>query len=180
MACACPESFRKACQDILAAVDAANLDLPGSVVITIENGKGEPETSPLMKSVLAKTLPVFKAEQEEQYVLGIVLEPLKEMGETDSQNDLYSAENVRKAAYTFMEEFSNMGVQHSELANDKIKILESWIQREDALIEGAQVTKGTWLMGLHIVDADLWAKVKKGDITGLSIGGVASRTPVTE
>lgn len=178
-ACACQTaSFSKACQDILAAVDAAKLDLPDSIVITIENGKGDVETSPLMKSVLARTLPVFKT-QEEQYVLGIVLEPLKEMGKTDSQKDLYSAEEVRKAAYGFMEEFANMGVQHTELANDKIKILETWIQREDATIEGVEVTKGTWLMGVRIVDADLWARVKKGDITGFSIGGIASRTPVS-
>jgi hypothetical protein len=187
-ACSCQstaakgKSFSKACQDILAAVDAAKLDLPASIVITIENGNGEDETnqhkaSPLMKSVLGRTLPVFKT-QEEKYVLGIVLEPLKEMGETDSQKDLYSAEEVRKAAYLFMEEFADMGVQHTELANDKLKILESWIQREDAVIEGVKVIKGTWLMGVRVVDDTLWEKVKKGEITGFSIGGIASRTPV--
>jgi len=181
--CSCEASFSKACSDIIAAVDAANLDLPPSIKISIENvdKAGEHETTDLMKSILARRVSaivsVTKAE-DEKYALGIVLEPLKEMGKTDSQNDLYSADEVKKAAYLFMEEFANMGVQHTELANSKIKILETWIQREDATIEGTAVTKGTWMMAVRFLDDELWTKVKKGEITGFSIGGIASRTPV--
>jgi DNA adenine methylase len=176
-ACACKSvAFQKACDSIVAALDRADLDLPESIRLTIEDAS-EPATSPLMKSILGRTLPVIKT-QEEKFALGIVLEPLKEMGQTDSQNDLYSAEEVRKAAHVFMEEFADMGVQHTEIANSKIKILESWIQRDDAVIEGTAVTKGTWMMAVRFVDDDLWTKVKKGEITGFSIGGIASRTPV--
>ena len=49
-------AFAKACGEILDAVDAANLDLPSSVKITIEDGSAEPETSGLMKSVLAREI----------------------------------------------------------------------------------------------------------------------------
>lgn len=176
--CSCKvAAFDKACSDIVKAIDAAGIELPEACRITIERATAEPETSPLMKSVLGRTLPVIKT-QDEKYALGIVLEPLKEMGQMDSQNDLYSAAEVKKAAYLFMEEFANMGVQHTELANSKIKILESWIQRDDAVIEGTSVTKGTWMMAVRFIDDDLWTKVKKGEITGFSIGGIASRTPV--
>lgn len=117
-------------------------------------------------------------DEEERYVLGIVLEPTLEMGEPDSQGDLYSAEEVRKAAYGFMENSQAFKIQHKEDAGDRIKILESWLAREDATIEGQKVVKGTWLLGVRIVDDALWAAVKDGSFTGFSIGGVATRTPL--
>lgn len=168
------EEFAKACDAVEVALKA--LSLPASVLVTLEEPKTS-QTSTLMKRVLGATLPVIKT-KEEKYALGIVLEPLKEMGQVDAQNDLYSAEEVKKAAHLFMEEFANMGVQHTELANSRIRILETWIQRDDAVIEGVTVTKGTWLMAVKFIDDELWEKVKKGEITGFSIGGKASRTPV--
>ncbi len=117
-------------------------------------------------------------EEEERYVLGIVLEPTLEMNAPDSQGDVYSAEEVRLAALSFMEDYQIMGVQHKEEAAGRIKILESWIQRDDAVIEGQTVVKGTWMLGARIVDDDLWLAVKEGRITGWSIGGVAQRTPL--
>lgn len=135
--------------------------------------KVEPEE--LTKSVirLIKTI-------EERYVLGIVLEPTLEMNEADSQGDVYSAEEVRKAAYGYMENQGILGIQHKEAADGKIKILESWVQRGDTTIEGQPVKDGTWLLGVRVVDDDLWQAVKDGKFTGFSIGGVANRTPIGE
>lgn len=132
-------------------------------------------------SRIEKTVRLIKAavpDDEERYVLGIVLEPTKEMGEADSQGDLYSADEVRQAAYRFMEKSQTMGIQHKEAAGDRIKVLESWIAREDATIEGEPVVAGSWLLGVRIVDDDLWAAVKAGEFTGFSIGGAANRTPI--
>ena len=147
--------------------------------IGIEFAKTEFDSDPLPDSttIVTKAVRIFKT-TEERYVLGIVLEPTLEMGEADSQGDVYSAEEVRKAAYGFMENSQEMGIQHNQKAGDKIKVLESWIQREDATIEGQKVTKGTWLLGARITDDDLWEAVKNGDFTGWSIGGVATRTPL--
>jgi hypothetical protein len=36
---------------------------------------------------------------------------------------------------------------------------------------------GTWLVGYYIPDDDLWAKAKRGELTGLSIGGFAQKQP---
>lgn len=129
---------------------------------------------------VTKSVKIWKSTTEERYVLGIVLEPTKEMGEADSQGDVYSAEEIRQAAYRFMEKSQTMGIQHKEAAGDRIKVLESWIAREDATIEGQPVVAGTWLLGARIVDDELWEAVKNGDFTGWSIGGVANRTPLDE
>ena len=41
-------------------------------------------------------------------------------------------------------------------------------------MRGKTVVKGTWIMTVKVTDDELWAMCKSGDITGFSIGGVAS------
>lgn len=110
---------------------------------------------------------------EERYVLGIVLEPETE----DSQSDIYSADEVRKAAHDFMANFQNIGLMHRTIINGKAQILESYLAPATFKIDGQSVKKGTWLFGVRVSDDDLWAEVKDGGLTGFSIGGSAVRTP---
>jgi hypothetical protein len=42
-------------------------------------------------------------------------------------------------------------------------------------VGGSDVPEGTWLMGLRVNDDGLWADVKAGKLTGLSIGGFAKK-----
>lgn len=110
---------------------------------------------------------------EERYVFGVVLEP----DVVDSQNDTYSAEEVRKAAHRFMEAHAQLGKQHSEIVTGKLKILESYVAPVDFAV-GEQVIKaGTWLLAIRVVDDELWTAVKAGSFTGFSIGGTAIRQP---
>lgn len=111
---------------------------------------------------------------EEHYVLGVVLEP-----ETlDSQGDIYSASEIRKSAHLFMQNFANIGLQHDGHINEKAKILESYIAPTDFTLNDQVIKCGTWLLGARILDEDLWQAIKKGEITGWSIGGSAIRTPL--
>jgi DNA adenine methylase len=135
-----------------------------------------PSTRPSTGPSIERNVRVCKTEQlgEERYVLGVVLEP----DTVDSQGDIYSAETVRQTAYKFMEEYENIGLQHSGLINDKVKILESWIQRDDSNIGGQLVKAGTWMLAVRVLDDELWAAVKDGRITGFSIGGTGKRLPL--
>ena len=36
-----------------------------------------------------------------------------------------------------------------------------------------------WFVGVHVQDADTWARVQKGELTMFSIGGTGERTPLT-
>ncbi len=118
----------------------------------------------------------IKAEGDEHYVLGIVLAP----DEMDAQNDVYSADEVRKASERFMEHHRNMGLMHKGHVNDKVQIVENYLAPADFNLGDTLVKKGTWMMACRINDPDLWAAVKSGELTGFSIGGSAIRQPTKE
>lgn len=150
-------------------------DLPFDVLVAV----ALPDLGAIEKA-LDREVTVRKCfdDGEEHYVLGVVLEPQDPENPLDSQGDVYDAETIRQAAYKFMESYRNIGLQHSGLINDKVKILESWIQREDTIIGGQSVKAGSWLMSVRVLDQELWEAVKDGRITGFSIGGRGKRTPV--
>ena len=69
----------------------------------------------------------------------------------------------------------HMGRMHKSIVDGKVILLESWIQQADAEIGGQAIKKGSWLQSVLVPDDELWAQVKKGDLTGFSIGGLATR-----
>jgi len=108
---------------------------------------------------------------EERFVYGVVLEPETE----DSQTDIYSEAEVRKAAHYFMENDGAMGLMHEALLKQGVKILESYLAPIDFEINGETVKAGTWILGVRVIDDKVWAAVKSGALTGFSIGGDALR-----
>lgn len=131
-------------------------------------------------SSFSKSMRLIKAAspEEQHFCLGIVLEPTLEMNQPDSQLDVYSAAEIEKCAHAWMETYSQqLGVQHKEKADNRIKVLESFIQRGDTEINGQLVKSGSWCLAVRVVDDQLWNEVKLGKFTGFSIGGVANRQP---
>jgi site-specific DNA-adenine methylase len=141
--------------------------------VSVEPGEPDAAATALharLAAVLGKRIPLLKT-GEERYVLGVVLEP-----ETvDAQSDIYSAAEVREAAHRFMEEYQNVGLMHQDLVNGRVKILESYLAPAPFDLDGTQVRKGTWLLAVRVLDAELWAQIKAGELTGFSIGGSAVR-----
>lgn len=116
---------------------------------------------------------IVKAEErgEERYVLGVVLEP-----ETvDAQQDIYSVEEVRQVAHRFLEESQTLGLMHQLPAAGQVKIVESYLAPRELSFGDEVVKAGTWLLGVHVLSDELWARVKGGEFTGFSIGGHARR-----
>lgn len=126
---------------------------------------------------------------DERYVLGVVLEPTDGSDgqpiKPDTDKDVYSAEEVRKAAHWYMEHGRKNGIMHGpenggvvfEEGTDKIVLLETYITPVDipsgVLGVGIAIKKGTWLMALRINDDLIWQSIKDGTLNGLSIGGIA-------
>lgn len=117
-------------------------------------------------------VPIVKVNEEEKTVTGIVLVP----EEVDAHGDIYDAKVVRDAAHDFLSRYnetSTLGLMHKDMKRD-FDVLESWI----APIEFAHGTKlvkqGTWLMTVRVNESKIWEKVKKGELTGFSIGGKAT------
>jgi DNA adenine methylase len=172
-----PTDLASVTKTVMAALDGSDLgDDQVRVVIELVEEPLSKEDATVEKA-LAREVPILKTE-EERYVLGVVLEPTKEMNKADSQGDLYSADEVRQACHKFMEHYGVMGLQHKINVSGQVKVLENWIARKDEQIDGQLVKEGTWLMGIRVVDDKLWERVKSGSLTGFSIGGFARRAPV--
>lgn len=127
--------------------------------------------TPQIKRLIVRKADGDDATNDERYVLGIVLEP-----ETrDSQGDIYSADEVRKACHNYMAEYRGCGYMHQKDISDKVSILENYIAPCDFTVGEESVKAGTWLQAFRINDDALWKQCKNGDLTGLSIGGSAIR-----
>lgn len=122
-------------------------------------------------------VPITKASAEEQTVTGVVLQPEV----TDAQGDIYSADVIRKAAHKFLSNFNKvtkLGLQH-KLFNKKFELVESYIAPQSIVLNGKTIKEGSWIMTVKVLDSKIWKKVKKGEITGFSIGGKAKVRKLT-
>ena len=125
---------------------------------------------------------------EERFVLSLVLEPNDGQNgaplKPDTQGDIYSADAIRKACHAWMENSGALDLAHSweALGRGKVRILENFIAPAGfSLGEGPDaypVIKGSWLLGIRVVDDALWAACKAGKLGAYSVGGDAVRTPV--
>lgn len=118
------------------------------------------------------TVPILKSKNDQQIVYGVVSEP----DTIDLQGDRLSESEIRKACHRFMMTSQRIGKEHNGPA--KADIIESYIAPVDFSCNGQTVRKGSWIMAVKIHDPELWAAVKKGDITGFSIAGTGTRTPI--
>lgn len=121
---------------------------------------------------LPETLPIFKVDEDQQIVGGIVYEPHAE----DSQGDYSTEDEIRQACYYFMENKRKFKLQHEGAPiTAKINILENYIAPQDLEISKEKVKKGSWILIIRVQDPELWKLVKEGKVTGFSMAGVARR-----
>ena len=105
---------------------------------------------------------------DEQIVYGIVYEP----DTVDAQGDEANAEEIKKAAYLFMENVQQFKVMHKG-KKVNIKILENYIAPIDFKIEKRKVKKGSWVLVTRVLDKAVWKDIKAGKLTGYSMAGYA-------
>ncbi len=124
--------------------------------------------------VVEKTIWIVKSDSKRRVAYGIVLAP----DEIDDEQDTISAEEIEKAAYTFMQAGRSQQVDSDhDGAAGKGFVAESWLVRVgDPLF--AEEPEGAWAVGIKVTDAETWARVEKGELTGFSVAGLAKRTPV--
>lgn len=111
----------------------------------------------------------YKQDVEKQLVFGVVMEPDAE----DTQGDFSNEEEIEKAAHLFLRKSRIIGKSHKLKA--KAEVVESYIAREAATIDGQEVKKGSWVMVTKIHDKELWEGIKSGEFTGFSIAGKATK-----
>lgn len=119
---------------------------------------------------------IHKAD-EKKVVYGVVLEPMTEVTPNgDAHGDVMSEEEIEKTAHQFMASFRQMKKGHSGNAVEAVPV-ESFIAPCEFELGGQKVKKGSWVLGVHVQDDDIWDGIKKGEINSFSPGGVGRRHP---
>lgn len=143
-----------------------------SLVKTPATGKGLTLKS-IKPGQRADVFEITKTDDERMVAYGIVYAPDQE----DAHGDTASAETIRKAAYEFMREarLKNIDTEHS-FTNEMAYVCESWLVRKgDELFPDEP--EGAWAVGIRIGDPDIWQRLKAGDLTGISLAGIARVEP---
>lgn len=115
---------------------------------------------------------------EEKKVTGVVLRP----GVFDADGSIMDEKTIVDAAENFLSVYNQttkLGIQHFDFTKD-LELRQSFIAPQDLMINDNKITKGSWVITVKINSDDIWQKVKKGKITGFSIGGKAKIKRVEE
>lgn len=133
----------------------------------------EPEETSEAFEEIAKNqyVPLAKAIKDQQIIIGIALQP----DVVDAHGDIMSAAVIQKAAHRFLASYNKavkLGVQHKDF-KPRFELLESYIAPITFVLGEKTVKEGSWVVAWKVLDATIWNKIKKGEITGFSIGGKA-------
>ncbi len=108
----------------------------------------------------------------ERVVIGEVLIP----GVPNVFGDYWTTESIREAMYAFMQEGFGIDVEHDNVdVTGGVSVIECFQAREG----DTEFIPGSWVVGMHIADEDLWARVLAGDINGFSYEALVSFTQAT-
>lgn len=137
-------------------------------------GSGEEELTEKRTKVTDDSLESFsmevkflKEDDEQHLVYGVVYPP----DEVDSQGDWMNEVEIEKMAHNYMLSSQQLKLMHKSKVY--AKVVESFIAPVSYKMGKETVKKGAWIMVTKILDDAVWKKVKKGEITGYSIGGKA-------
>ena len=121
--------------------------------------------------------PIAKRDTARQIAYGVVLEPRSE-DDPDAQGDWYTAEDVEQAAHFFMAEVTK-GNGFSDVMHDGETRagypVESFIAPVDLPLGGTIAKAGSWVMGMHYPDTQLWQRIVEGEFGAFSVGGSGIR-----
>ena len=124
-----------------------------------------------------KNVQIFKIDKMKQVVFGPVLIPNIE----DLQGDIITEEEIENAAYDYMIKSRVTGFRH-EKELDAV-IVESYIVKNDSWFRNGDnqdeyIPKGSWVVGMKILDDKVWEGVLDGTYNSFSIGGFGVSTPI--
>jgi hypothetical protein len=113
---------------------------------------------------------VLKGETpEQQLVYSEVYAPDR----PDTDGEYMDAETILKMAHDFAKNlrFDQIDVEHDGKAREGCCVVESFIARKG----DPDFIEGSWVVGVHVGDDELWQKVKKGEINGFSVEALVAK-----
>ncbi|MCY8085975.1 XkdF-like putative serine protease domain-containing protein [Bacillus inaquosorum] len=108
-----------------------------------------------------------KEADEQKLVYGIVYEP----DTVDAHGDFMTAAEIEKAAHGFLKDAREIDKQH-DFKGGVGAVVESYVAPADFEMNGETIKKGSWVL-VTKASEEIWEEIKKGEITGYSMAGVA-------
>ena len=129
-----------------------------------------------------KVVPVIKADEFEQIVYGIVLEP----GVPDSYGDIETEKAIEDAANNYLLKARSVRFEINADHDYDIEahVVQSFTAKTDFWFDGTprtdeyKVRKGSWVLGVKIFDKEIFDRVLSGEFTGFSMEGWGRRVAV--
>lgn len=121
-----------------------------------------------MQLVKMKHVAEFKkSDSKKQIVYGEVYVPDRR----DSDGNFMTAETIEKMAHDFLRSQRNSQISKGHDGNpNKGCVVESFIAREG----DSDFVAGSWVVGVHVPDAEIWKSIEAGELTGFSIEGTGN------
>lgn len=118
---------------------------------------------------MARPKLVIKQEGELQIVMGEVYAPNR----PDAQGEYMTAVDIRKMAHEFLRsgKMGQIDLMHGNKLVAGASVVESFVADEI----DTRFLPGSWVIGVHIPDQDLWKSIKKGEINGFSMEALVTR-----
>jgi hypothetical protein len=89
----------------------------------------------------------------------------------DSQRDFMTRDEIRKSCWGFMKSGRNeIDVEHDGVVTT-CAVVESFIARDDDPV----FVPGSWVLGVHVPETELWGRIEKGELNGLGLAAPFSR-----
>ncbi|HBO5951451.1 TPA: terminase [Pseudomonas aeruginosa] len=110
---------------------------------------------------------IAKEANEQKLVYGIVYEP----DTVDAHGDFMTAAEIEKAAHGFLKDAREIDKQH-DFQGGVGEVVESYVAPADFEMNGETIKKGSWVLVTKASEA-VWNEIKKGEITGYSMAGIA-------
>lgn len=114
----------------------------------------------------------LKTDDERQLVFAEVYAPMV----PDSQGDFMTHEGIELIAHDFMKNGNNTRIDtNHDLVENGSFVVESFIARKG----DPDFNEGAWVMGVKVVDLNVWNMIKSGDLNGFSMYGKGVRVERT-
>lgn len=132
------------------------------------NGKAFSIIKSDKKPTFEKRVNIVKSDDDQRLVTGVVYEPNVE----DSHGDFMTAVEIEKTAHQFLQDYRQIDKQHN-FESGYGEVVESYVAKSEHQLGGESITVGTWVMTVKVTDDESWQAIKKGEVTGFSMGGIA-------
>ena len=119
-----------------------------------------------------KSVELIKLDDDQRLIYGVVLVPDVE----DLQGDICSKEDIQEAAHEYLVKSRLIKAQHK--APTDAEVVECYIAPIDIPIGKGIAPAGSWILVTKVNSSAMWTAVKKGEITGYSIGGRGKREEI--